>query len=1395
MQTGNSIPQANIQTPTAAGVSVNQYTHFNVDNRGAILNTSRRNVQTQLGGWIQGNPWLAGGEARVIVNQVNSADPSLLGGYIEVGGRRAEVVIANPAGIQVNGGGFINASRATLTTGQPQYQAGDLSGFKIRQGNVVIVGHGLDARDTDYTQILSRAVKIDAPVWGKDVRVLAGQNDVSADGSIQSSHSPAANTNSADSLYAIDTGALGGMYAGKITLISTDRDASVRNQGQWFASAGNVAVNAEGKLVNTGTIAATGENHAVSLRARNVRNSGTIASQDAVDIRSRGLDNRNGSVTAAGVLSVDSRNIDNRNGSLLSVNNTQLTVSDDLDNRYGEIATNRQLSIHDKNQNTLALNNADGTIQSAGNVSLQAKSLANNGTLTAGNKLDIALTDDFVVDRDLTAGNQLNLSTKGRLKNTHTLQAGHTLKLNAGNIDNQVTGKIIAGEQTDITSEQHVDNRGLINSNGLTRISAGQTLTNTGTGKIYGNHIALGAQKLLNREETAEGGTKAGVIAARERLDIGARETGNRNDALISSEGRLNIGGSLDGNNEASGRSSLLTNTGAKIEAGSDARISAGKLYNLNADFRVEDYIDSQRHLQSFYRNAEAVPFFTQDDGHHLKEDHDLNFYFKDGRHIHIHKYGVEGIWKADYTQTVYKQHIIADRPGEILIGGNLNAQGNWSNQNSRILVGLNLNSDGITNLATLMKVRTVNDGMMRRGSYDRHGSRGRRHIEFDKDIHPVVSPPIREGEIDRKEYEDGLKVRQRGKVLLNMIGAGLSAPTDSAAGIAAATASPALSYQIGQYFKGLAQENPDGRLTAGQETAHILAHGVLGAAVSAAGGNDALAGALASGGAEAAAPVIGRWLYGKGDGGSLSAEEKETVSAITRILGTAAGAAAGNSFADAVQGGMAADGAVTNNFVHRLDEFGKLYPEQDSPAHDRFNGYQALVSKGIIGIQDVPENTFSGLVEDSSYYKDIETGRRIERPDAEFYKQQFIEQLAKGEIVADDDLKTIAERTPEIASILNAHISLNKFNIPLIISSNDKQQKDVSPFIASLAHKNPWNTYYRATFDYRQRKVIRRVASGAKDAAINGILEIPFQAADFSSAGINVIFDTDLPVSRSIMGQKAKHGAGSGELIIDAGINAVSVYPPVAAGLASWGVGDSIANNNPEQLGSSLAGLGSSFVLAKTVGNPAYRIDWGGLPTTSSLKLQQMGSINPPRLTKIPANELDVKSYGEAKKGDVKGDNLEHDHIPSFAALVAANETILGRSLTASELRQLKNESTARRNRIFDCIGIGEHHFVSPISDLCQIILNTTSPAQNPCRCPTTRAFWDNGGNRGRWFCAWVCGRTEYLLGLFAGNAEEFQHKFAAAYGVIGGLADNFICTHLIEPENGAGYFGDHLK
>ena len=88
-----------------------------------------------------------------------------------------------------------------------------------------------------------------------------------------------------------------------------------------------------------------------------------------------------------------------------------------------------------------------------------------------------------------------------------------------------------------------MDNRGVVNSHGLTRIDTGGTLTNIGSGKIYGDHIALGSSVLNNREENVGGQPQAGSIVARERLDIGAGEINNREGALISSAGTFFVGG------------------------------------------------------------------------------------------------------------------------------------------------------------------------------------------------------------------------------------------------------------------------------------------------------------------------------------------------------------------------------------------------------------------------------------------------------------------------------------------------------------------------------------------------------------------------------------------------------------------------------------------------------------------------------------------------------------------------------------------------------------------------------------------------------------------------------------------------------------------------------------
>ena len=78
----NGVPVVNIQTPSAAGVSRNTYSQFDVKPNGAILNNSRTDTSTQLGGWVQANPWLATGSARVILNEITSSNPSYLNGWV-----------------------------------------------------------------------------------------------------------------------------------------------------------------------------------------------------------------------------------------------------------------------------------------------------------------------------------------------------------------------------------------------------------------------------------------------------------------------------------------------------------------------------------------------------------------------------------------------------------------------------------------------------------------------------------------------------------------------------------------------------------------------------------------------------------------------------------------------------------------------------------------------------------------------------------------------------------------------------------------------------------------------------------------------------------------------------------------------------------------------------------------------------------------------------------------------------------------------------------------------------------------------------------------------------------------------------------------------------------------
>jgi len=298
--TVNGRPLVQITTPSAAGVSNNHYLQFNVDSQGVILNNARTLALTQQGGYVAGNPYLAGGSARVILNQVTGTSPSLIQGYIEVAGQRADVVLANPNGITCNGGGFINTSRGVLTTGLPVLGAGgSLESFRVTQGQIQIDAAGLNNSGLDQLDLIARSVQVNGELWaGGNLNVIAGANQVSyADLGVQ-----VIQGDGTQPTVGIDVAQLGGMYAGRIHLIGTEAGVGVNSQGTLAAQSGDFLLSSEGHITLSGLTAAQGR--AVVAATEGIAHSGALYAQQTASLASLGELRNTGSLAAGGDLTL-----------------------------------------------------------------------------------------------------------------------------------------------------------------------------------------------------------------------------------------------------------------------------------------------------------------------------------------------------------------------------------------------------------------------------------------------------------------------------------------------------------------------------------------------------------------------------------------------------------------------------------------------------------------------------------------------------------------------------------------------------------------------------------------------------------------------------------------------------------------------------------------------------------------------------------------------------------------------------------------------------------------------------------------------------------------------------------------------------------------------------------
>ncbi|MGC6378209.1 hemagglutinin repeat-containing protein [Bisgaard Taxon 45] len=503
MEAANGTPQVNIQTPNQQGLSYNRYSQFDVDKKGAILNNSRKDTQTQLGGWVQANPYLAGGEAKVIVNEVNSNKPSQLKGYVEVAGQKADVIIANPSGLHCEGCGVINADRATLTTGKPQLKQGHLDHFVVEKGKVTVSGKGLDNSQSNYTDIIAREAEINAGVWSKKaVNVTTGKNKVSKNNdAVQIIHSKSQNNQKEENVteYALDVSNLGGMYAEKIHLIGTEAGLGVRNAGHIGASAGDVVIDVNGKIVNQHRIQA----------------------QQHVILNAKG----------------DKGTIDNM---------------------------------------------------------ASAQVLANQG--------------------------RINVQAEKTLNQSGVIGAKQQIAVQAEAITQSKTGEIQGGEVR-LTAQGQVVNRGLVNSQTEQPISTAKAvikashIQNIGTGRIYGDHVALMADSLHNHDETTET-TSSPIIAARKRLDLGVKQITNQNHqysgnttgaTALYSDGSLHVGAGLDAQDKVIGQAAVLNNHSALIESQGNMQLNVAKIHNMNDFFATELQVVSEQEVDWHYIVPQGV--------------------------------------------------------------------------------------------------------------------------------------------------------------------------------------------------------------------------------------------------------------------------------------------------------------------------------------------------------------------------------------------------------------------------------------------------------------------------------------------------------------------------------------------------------------------------------------------------------------------------------------------------------------------------------------------------------------------------------------------------------------------------------------------------------------------
>jgi putative hemagglutination activity domain protein len=629
----NGVPVVNISTPNGRGVSINEFLEYNVGREGQVLNNADNIGRSHLAGIINANPNLGPNQAaNLILLQVNGANRSQIEGYIEALSRqKVNVILSNENGIYLNGAGTINIKNFIPTTGKVKLKDGDVIGIDVEKGRVIIGAGGFDATNTDYVNVIAKAMEMQGNLVGNKVDVTLGENTVDSNGTV-------ASKNGINSV-AIDASNLGSMYAGQVRIVSTDRGAGVNSSGLIYSRDAKLEITADGKInvakIKGDGIEINGTEYAqselassdkgINVNASKIKLSGETQANGDINLNGN-VENKSNIYTGGNLNTLDMINSGNINASgnitAKDFKNSLATVLSggnfnvkNLDNS-GNIQVSGITDINGKFDNTGALTSVKrisvlGNVSSTGNIltneDLTAKNTVISGAIAAKNLRVDNLTNDGKISTngELIAKDVKNtgeILSSGKISGSSLVTSGKVQTNETLDIDGLLDNSGTVGASKDISVAGNVLNSGEILTNGdfssKNMDTSGTVVSNnlrTGNLKNDGKIVAnkdLTAKKVSSTGDitvvgkiSADSLKSSGALRTNEDLSINGRfdndgtvET-SKNVAVsgdISNNGKIIAGGNLSGRNTVS--AGVISSRNVNVDdLKNDGKITAGE--------------------------------------------------------------------------------------------------------------------------------------------------------------------------------------------------------------------------------------------------------------------------------------------------------------------------------------------------------------------------------------------------------------------------------------------------------------------------------------------------------------------------------------------------------------------------------------------------------------------------------------------------------------------------------------------------------------------------------------------------------------------------------------------------------------------------------------------------